>query len=79
MNCIVWFNGPSAKKLHNIDKKFTEIGCNHIRKDRAVDYVCVYDPRTKSERARKKATKQQYKKKKLSSLSCPILKRTIRT
>ena len=49
MNCIVWFNGPSAKKLHNIDKKFTEIGCNHIRKDRAVDYVCVYDPRTKSE------------------------------
>lgn len=47
MNCIVWFNGPSSKKLHHIDKKLTEIGCNHIRNHRAVDYVCVYDPRTK--------------------------------
>ena len=49
MNCIVWFNGPSSKKLHHIKKVWPEIGCNHIRNDRAVDYVCVYDPRTKPE------------------------------
>lgn len=47
MKCIVWFNGPSAKKLHDIPKKYYEIGCNHIRQDRPVDVVVVYDPRQK--------------------------------
>jgi len=41
---IVWFNGPSRQKL--IDKfpiQPHEIGCNHIRRDRAVQHVCVFD------------------------------------
>lgn len=48
IQCIVWFNGPSAKALHKtLPKNFVEFGCNFIRKDRAVDHVCVYDPITK--------------------------------
>ena len=46
--CIVWFNGPSAKELHKtLPKKYIEFGCNFIRRDRAVDHVCVHDPITK--------------------------------
>ena len=45
---IIWFNGPSAKELHKtLPKKYTEFGCNFIRRDRAVDHVCVHDPITK--------------------------------
>lgn len=47
MTCLVWFNGPSSNKLHHIPKKYYEIGCNHIRENRSVDAVCVYDPRQK--------------------------------
>ena len=43
---IVWFNGPSRDSYLNIEKKYTEFGCNHIRRHRAVDHVCVYDPIT---------------------------------
>jgi len=41
---IIWFNGPSRQKL--IDKfpiQSTEIGCNFIRQDRAVQHVCIFD------------------------------------
>jgi hypothetical protein len=41
---IIWFNGPSRQRL--IDKfqlQPTEIGCNFIRQDRAVQHVCVFD------------------------------------
>ena len=40
---IVWFNGPSAKPLHNIPLQDVEIGCNFIENNRAVHHVCAYD------------------------------------
>ena len=43
---VIWFNGPSRKSYLDIEKKYTEFGCNHIRRDRKVDHVCVYDPVT---------------------------------
>ena len=43
---VIWFNGPSRDSYLNIEKKYTEFGCNHIRRHRAVDHVCVYDPIT---------------------------------
>jgi hypothetical protein len=41
---IVWFNGPSRQKLMNqFPLQQNEIGCNYIRRDRAVQHVCVFD------------------------------------
>jgi len=40
---IVWFNGPSARQLWDMDPCHVEIGCNFIEQHRDVDHVCAYD------------------------------------
>ena len=42
--CLVWWNGKSALKLHDIvPKGYREFGCNYILNSRDVTDICVYD------------------------------------
>ena len=41
---LVWFNGPSRQSIiQHTPPKPVEIGCNYIRRDRAVSHVVAYD------------------------------------
>jgi hypothetical protein len=44
MTAVVWFNGPSQKKLiYTLPPQTLEVGCNFIERYRPVHHVCAYD------------------------------------